>query len=211
MQATLDFPLPLAEKYRPKTLDGFIGLEKQRKILSNFARAPKCGAWLFLGPSGTGKSTAAMALAEEMQAELHCIPSQNCNVQGIDDVCRMCSYVPMFGKTFHMILADEADQMSQAAQIKLLSKLDSTDRLPQTVWVFTANDTERLEKRFLSRCWVLEFSSYGLRSPLAELLAKIWEQETGRPGELNWDRIAKESNTNVRAALSVLEMELLAA
>ena len=156
------------------------------------------------------KEYLAMALAEEMHAELHHIPSQNCNLQTISDVIRMCWYAPMSGSSFHLVLVDEADQMSNAAQLALLSKLDSTDPPPNTIFVFTANDVDRLEKRFLSRTRVLEFSTYGMRSPLAVLLAEVWEKETGKAGELNWERIAKDANGNVREALSVLELELLA-
>src|SRR5690242_14538852 len=208
---SLAFPLPLCEKYRPRTIAEFIGLDKQKKILSAFAKRPTSGAWLFVGPSGVGKSTMALALAEELNGELHKIPSQKCNVQNIEDVVRICWHIPFAAGGFHVVLADEADQMSNAAQLALLSKLDSTDPPPNTIWVFTANDTERLEKRFLSRCKVLEFSSYGMRGAVAEWLAKVWESETGAPGALNWERIAKESENNVRAALSVLELELLAA
>lgn len=212
----LNFPQPLSEKYRPRKLNEFIGLERQRKILSAFSQRPVSCAWLFVGPSGTGKSTAALALAEELAAELHKIPSQSCNLATISDVVRQCWNMPYnwtLGRPaqFHVVLADEADQMSNAAQLALLSKLDSTDAVPNTIWVFTANESERLEKRFLSRCRVLEFSSYGMRSEIAALLARVWESETGKPGELNWERIAKDSGTNVRAALSALELELLAA
>lgn len=73
---------------------------------------------------------------------------------------------------FHVVLADEADQMTNAAQLALLSKLDSTDPAPNTIWIFTANDTQRLERRFLSRCKLLEFSSYGLSSDIAS--TSIW-------------------------------------
>lgn len=215
-QTTLDFPMPLSEKYRPRSIDGFIGLEKQKKILSAFAKRPVSCAWLFLGTSGTGKSTCALALAEELGAELHKIPSQACNVAAISDVVRACWNVPYNWNTgkpagFHVVLADEADQMSNAAQLALLSKLDSTDPAPSTIWIFTANDTDRLEKRFLSRCRVMEFSSYGMRSELAALLADVWLKETGKPGTLDFERIAKDSTNNVRAALSALELELLAA
>jgi len=58
---------------------------------------------------------------------------------------------------------------------------------------------------------VLEFSNYGMRSNLAEHLARVWKAETGQDGTLNWERIAKDSNGNVRDALNVLEVELLAA
>lgn len=210
-QIQFGFPLPLAEKYRPRTIQDFIGLEKQRKVLSAFAKRPVSCAWLLHGGSGLGKTSMALALFEEMQAEVHMVPSQKCNIQAIEDVRRICQYAPMFGKNWHGVLVDEIDSASAAAQLALLSKLDSTDPAPSTVWVFTSNNCERLEKRFLSRCRVMEFSNYGLRSDLAEFLARIWKQETGSDGSLNFERLAKESNSNVREALQALEIELLAA
>ena len=210
-QGALGFPQPLAERYRPKTIDAFIGLEKQKKVLSAFAKRPVSCAWLLLGPSGLGKSTMAMALAEELKADLHLIPSQKCNAETVESIWRMCWNLPLFGPSgWHVIIADEADQMSNAAQLALLSKLDSTNPAPSTIWIFTANDTSRLEKRFLSRCRVLEFSSYGMRAELASMLAQVWQAETGTPGTLDFERVAKDSTNNVRDALQTLEIELLA-
>lgn len=211
VQSSLAFPLPLSEKYRPQRIEDFIGLDKQKKILSAFAKRPCSCAWLFVGPSGTGKSTMAMALCQELAGELHKIPSQRCTVQNIDDTVRSCWYAPMTVGGFHVVLCDEADAMPPTSQLRLLSNLDSTDPAPSTIWIFTANDVERLEKRFLSRCRVLEFSSYGLRTPLAEFLAQVWKSETGQDGALDWERIAKDQQNNVRGALSALELELLAA
>jgi replication-associated recombination protein RarA len=210
-QTSLAFPQPLAERYRPRKVSEFIGLEKQRKVLSAFAKRPCSCAWLFLGPSGLGKSTMALALADEMGADKHLIPSQKCNAEAVEQTYRLCWNIPLFGPSgWHVVLADEADQMSNAAQLALLSKLDSTDPAPQTIWIFTANDTSRLEKRFLSRCRVLEFSSYGMRADLAGLLARIWQAETGEAGTIDFERVAKDSTNNVRDALQTLEIELLA-
>ena len=69
--------------------------------------------------------------------------------------------------------------MTNAAQLALLSKLDSTDPVPYTIWIFTANDTERLERRFLSRCKTLEFSSYGMAAEIVPYLDKVWHAEGG--------------------------------
>ena len=77
-QTDLAFPQSLAEKYRPTRIADFIGLERPKRVLSVFCSRPASGAWLFVGPSGVGKSTMALTLAAELQAELHKIPSQKC-------------------------------------------------------------------------------------------------------------------------------------
>ena len=120
-QAGLAFPTALAEKYRPHALNDFVGLEKPKKILAKFAEAPYPSAWLFLGPSGTGKTSMALAFCETIHGELHHIPSQQCTVENIDSVVRQCHYVPSTGKSFHAVLVDEGDRMSKAAQLALLS------------------------------------------------------------------------------------------
>jgi DNA polymerase III gamma/tau subunit len=210
VQTDLTFPRSLAEKYRPTHIADFIGLDRPKKVLAAFAKRPASGAWLFVGPSGVGKSTMALALAADLQAELHKIPSQKCNAQSIEDTVRCCWYAPLMQGGFHVVLADEADQMTSAAQLALLSKLDSTDPAPNTIWIFTANGTERLERRFQSRCKVLEFSSYGLAGEIATYLDTIWHAEGGNGNAPDLERMAKDSRNNVRDCLMRLEVELMA-
>src|SRR5205085_12679512 len=112
MQSDLLFPQSLAEKYRPVRIADFIGLDRPKKVLSAFSKRPTSGAWLFVGPSGVGKSTMALALPGEIRAELHKIPSQKCNAQTIEDTVRQCWYAPVTPGGFHVVLADEADQMT---------------------------------------------------------------------------------------------------
>jgi len=210
-QAGFNFPQPLSEKYRPRAIAEFAGLEKPKKICSKLAANPFDSAWIFYGPSGTGKTTLAMALAMAIPAEIHHIPSQDCNLEKIERVRRTCQYVPMEGCKYHLVLVDEADQMTPAAQLALLSKLDSTDAAPFTIWIFTCNDTTRLQDRFMSRCRMIEFSSYGISKEVTALLEKIWIAETGGAGDRpNFARICKEANNNVRAALMTLETEIMA-
>jgi DNA polymerase III gamma/tau subunit len=157
---TFAFPQSLSEKYRPKSIGEFVGLEKP--------------------------------------------------TQAIDDVCRMCNYVPLSGR-FHVVIVDEADKMTSAAQLALLSKLDATDQAPNTIWIFTCNSTDGLEPRFLSRCRVIEFSSYGMAADIAGYLDKVWHSEGGSGHTPDLSRLAKESRNNVRDALMKLEIELMAA
>ena|SRR5215472_4852488 len=210
-QTTFDYPQALTEKYRPITLDGFVGLDKPKKILNRLIEKPFPSAWLFIGPSGTGKTTMALALAAAIPAELHHIPSQECNLENIERVRNTCQYVPMLGKKFHLVLIDEADRMTDAAQISLLSKLDSTNFPPNTIFIFTSNGNDRLEARFLSRLRTIEFSSYGIAKDAAQLLETIWNKETSPDAEKpNFGRIVKEANNNVRESLMKLETEIMA-
>ncbi|MGC1493736.1 MAG: AAA family ATPase, partial [Candidatus Acidiferrum sp.] len=90
-QAELTFAASLSEKYRPHRMSDFVGLEKPKKVLAKFADAPfPNAAFLFVGPSGTGKTSMALALCEAIRGELHHIPSQSCNVGTIEDVVRQC-------------------------------------------------------------------------------------------------------------------------
>jgi putative ATPase len=217
LQAGFEFPVSLTEKYRPRALDHFVGLDKVKKIAANLIANPRASAWLFLGPSGTGKTSMALAMAELMPAELHLIPSQECNLANIERVRQICQYVPRNlddGRPcrWHLVLADEIDQLTPAAQISLLSKLDSTNFFPNTVFVGTCNATDRLEPRFLSRFHVVEFSSYGIAGQVAELLAKVWAENVAPDAPApNFARIVKDSSNNVREALMRLEVEIMAA
>ena len=102
-QCAFDFPLPLAEKYRPRQISDFVGLDKPKKILSKLAANPFPSAWLFVGPSGTGKTTIALALAEAIPAEVHHITSQNCTLENVERVRRSCQYLPLAGYKFHLV------------------------------------------------------------------------------------------------------------
>ncbi len=212
-QAGLSFPASLSEKYRPRDLANFVGLEKPKKILAKFAQSPfPNAAFLFVGPSGTGKTSMALALCEAIRGELHHIPSQSCNVATVEDTVRQCHYVPRNGqKALHVVLVDEADQMSKAAQLSFLSKLDGTAFPPSTVFIFTCNSTDALEDRFLSRCMTLQFSSHGMAKEAAGLLERIWIAEVGETADKpNFLRMAQDSRNNVRDAVNSLQVELLA-
>jgi putative ATPase len=202
-------PVSLTEKYRPATLSEFCGIAKPKEILQRLAERPYSSSWIFRGESGTGKTTAAMALADAIPAQLQHVASQRCNVAEIERVWSNCFYHPEAGKRFWLNLVDEADQMSPAAQNALLSKLDGTEPTPDTIWIFTCNDSSRFEPRFLSRSRVLEFSNYGIQKDAVELLTTVWNQEAPGKTPPNLARIIKEANGNCRATLMALELELM--
>src|SRR5258708_12747752 len=144
-QAGLAFPACRAEKYRSHSFSEFVGLDKPKRILAKFADAPYSSAWLFVGPSGTGKTSMALALCEAIRGELHHVPSQQCNVDALENVIRLCHYVPSAGKSFHVVLIDEGDRMSKPAQLHLLSKLDPPPFPPIPIFIFPCTPSEGLK------------------------------------------------------------------
>jgi replication-associated recombination protein RarA len=183
-----------------------VGLEKQKKILQKLAANPRPCALLLQGASGTGKTSIAYAFAAEIHSEVHHIGSQECKVERLQELIRVCQYVPLSGG-YHVIIVDEADVMSDAAQKYLLSKLDASESVPNTIWIFTCNEIERLEERFLSRCIKLpDFNSYGSGDAIAGLLARVWQAEAGTADAPNFRKLVCG---NVRESLMRLEAELL--
>lgn len=201
--------MPLTDRYRPVALRDFAGLAVPRKVLSAFARAPYSAAWMFLGPSGTGKTTMALALGEQIGAQVHHVASRACDLEAIDRLAQDCLYYPLDGAKWHLVIVDEADQMTRAAQNALLSKLDSTAGLPNTIWIFTANDIKGLEERFLSRTRLLYFETVAPADGVA-YLAHVWHQEGGNGNGPDIGMLLERAQGNLRTALMDLEIELLA-
>lgn len=210
----LNFPESLADKYRPRRLQDFIGIPKPLAIMKALAKRPYSSAWFSLGASGVGKSSLANALALEIVGEdttfnLHRIPSQACTVEEVVRVCEFCNYIPLNGQ-FHVVIVDEADRMSTAAQIAFLSILDNIP--PKTIILFTANSARGLEDRFLSRCRVLIFETESLAKELPIYLGRVYKKETRHSLPLAMcEKIAADSNYNVRDALMNLEIEIILA
>lgn len=203
----LAFPEPLCEKYRPTRIADFAGLAETKKTLLGFVANPRAIGLLFCGPAGTGKTSMAIALAREVQGFLHHVPAGQCTVEAIRELAFSCHYYPPAGFKRHVIVIDEADQMSAAAHLACLSYLDGTSTIPDCVWIFTCNATDRLQDRFLSRCRNLPFSTYGIQADAAKLLETVWQRETDAPAP-NFARIIKEQNGDIRAALSILDSKL---
>jgi replication-associated recombination protein RarA len=194
-------------------LQDFIGLAKVKATLQPFIKAPFVSRWLFIGPSGVGKTILAQAVAREINAQLHEVPSAECDLERVLHETHMCRYGAFNfdnGKTclWHIVAIHEAHKITGAAQLALLSKMDSTAAPPQTIFIFTSNSKANLEVQFLSRCNILEFTSDSMEDELAQYLDKIYKLEGGKH-PLDFDAIAKASQFNVRDALNRLQIELL--
>jgi replication-associated recombination protein RarA len=199
---------PLVEKYRPRRIQDFAGLSGPRAIFRRFAESPFSSAWLSVGPAGIGKTTMAYALAENVGGQIYHIPARACDLETVRDTVRQCHYLPMFGN-WNWVIVDEADQMTAAAQLTFLSILDSTEMPPNTIFLFTCNETKKLEPRFLTRTRVVRFDLEKETAAAVDYLTTIWRAEVGSAPAPDLATMFVESEYNLRDCLMKLEVEIM--
>jgi replication-associated recombination protein RarA len=179
---------PLTEKYRPTSLDAIWGQDTVVKVLRKFAAAPHPTAFIFEGETGTGKTSAALALAAALGCDLsqkefggvQSIASGEQTADAVRDAYRQMYNIPWHGSGWKVVIVNEADRMARPAETVWLDVLEG---LPgKTVVIFTTNEADRLSQRFLDRCTRLTFESDAekLRASATALAAAVWKAETGK-------------------------------
>ena len=198
----------LTEKYRPVSLDTIWGQDAVVKVLRKFAAAPYPTAFIFEGETGTGKTSAALALASAIgcdltQKEFGGVQTIASGEQSADAVRE--AYRQMFNCTWHgsgwkVVIVNEADRMARPAETIWLDVLEAIPA--KTVIIFTTNESQRLSQRFLDRCARLAFQSDAatVEPALRELLDEMWRAETGdnRAPKDVIDRLVRETTQDGR-------------
>lgn len=179
------------EKYRPKRIADLRGQDHVAAALSEFVADPSPVAFLFSGDTGTGKTSAALALAIDLGCDvspnmhgcggLHEIASGEQTADSIRAMLKMLWNIPMYGSGWKVLIVNECDQMHPQAQVIWLDALEHLPR--KTVIVFTTNEPDKLSTRFQDRCQCLQFeSSYAnLKDAAQRVVSDIWRAETGEP------------------------------
>lgn len=220
-EAALQGPGALAEKYRPRSLRSIFGQPEVVRRLRRFAEAPYPVAFLFAGETGTGKTSAALALARELGCDLdqkelggvQVLASGEQTAEAVRECCARMWLQPMGGSGWKVFVINEADRMHVQAETIWLDRLE--DIPVRTVVVFTTNHAEKLSQRFRDRCDFLAFDSDArrIRESTRLLLARIWKAETRKqPARKRIDRIVSDATVagrlSFRRAIQMLQGHL---
>lgn len=219
--------LSLYRRHRPTTFSDMTGQEHITRTLSNaLIRDNLAHAYLFCGPRGTGKTTAAKILARAMNCESYptaepcgkCIPCVNigngvsidvvemdaASNRGIDEIrdLREKTRYASSESRFRVYIIDEAHMLTAEACNAFLKTLEEPPR--NVVFILATTDPSRLPSTIVSRCQRFDFHLLSV-SQIFHCLDQIMKQENREAEPEAVQLIARLADGSLRDALGILE------
>ena len=138
------------EKYRPDTLEGYVGNEHILEKVKIYIQNEDVPHLLLYGQAGTGKTTLAKIITNQIDCDLMYINASDENsVDGVRDKIRGFASSKGF-KKWKVIILDEADYLSHNAQAALRNLMETFSA--STRFILTCNFVEKIADPIQSRC-----------------------------------------------------------
>jgi putative ATPase len=167
---------PLAERMRPSTLDDLIGQEHltgAKGILRRAVEAQRVPSMILWGPPGTGKTTLANIIANQVKLPFFTLSAIS---SGVKDVRDVISKVRPGSKS--ILFIDEIHRFNKAQQDALLGAVEKG--IITLIGATTENPSFEVNAALISRCQV-----YTLNALTKEHLLSIVEHALSHDYELN--------------------------
>lgn len=224
--------LVTARKYRPQTFGELVAQEHVSETLKNAIRLDRLAhAYLFSGPRGVGKTTAARILAkaincttpfEEREDDVEpCRRCESCRTleegrslniieidaasnNRVDDIreLRDTVRVPPQGGRKKVYIIDEVHMLSASAFNALLKTLEEPP--PHVLFIFATTEPHKVLPTILSRCQRFDFRRIAVPE-IVDRLNVICTEEDISADEASLMLIARKGDGALRDALSVFD------
>jgi DNA polymerase III delta prime subunit len=138
------------EKYRPSKLDTYIGNEHLKSKVSMYLESGDLPHLLLYGRAGTGKTTLAKLLVNNIECD--CLYINASDENNVDTVrTKVKSFASTLGfKDMKVIILDECDYITPNAQAALRNLMETFSK--HCRFILTCNFVERIIDPIQSRC-----------------------------------------------------------
>ena len=197
------------EKYRPKTVDGYVFRdEAQKNQVKNWIKEKTIPHLLFSGNAGIGKTTLAKLLFNELEVSEYDILEINASrTNSVDDVRdRIVNFVQMipFGD-FKVVLLDEADYLSPNAQAALRGVMEEYHTTSR--FILTCNYPNRIIPAIHSRCQGFHIAKID-QTEFTARVAEILIKEEVQPDLDILDTYVKATYPDLRKCINMVQMNV---
>lgn len=213
--------MQLALKYRPQTWAEVVGQDKAVARLTSLAARGALGgrAYWITGGSGTGKTTIAQLIAQEL-ADPSCVEELDAGTltpSGVDDAERTSSYLGL-GRGGRVWIVNEAHGLSKRVVRQLLVWLDRIK--PHVTVIFTTTNegaaalfegTEDADP-LVSRCLPVPLARRDLAKAFAAKAREVAQAEglDGGKSDAQWLRLVQDCGNNLRRVLQEVDAGAMA-
>lgn len=217
-----------ARKYRPATFETIVGQQHITSTLKNAIQNSQLAqAFLFCGPRGVGKTTAARILAKTINCQNltegveacgtcnSCLASQNGNsfnvheldaasnnsVEDIRSLIEQVRIPPQAGR-YKVYIIDEVHMLSTQAFNAFLKTLEEPPAYAK--FILATTEKHKILPTILSRCQIFDFNRIRVED-IADHLQHIAEREGVNYDQDGLHLIAQKSDGGLRDALSMFD------
>ena len=198
------------EKYRPSSLKEMLGQEAILPLLRSYAEKRSMPHLMFAGPPGSGKTTAALALARDLFGADWRSSFMELNAsdeRGIDTVRttikQYARTAPIGDVGFKILFLDEADNLTSEAQAslrRLMERYSGSCR-----FILSCNYSSRIIDPIQSRCAVFRFRAYSPEAVRTQV-KRIAAAEGKKVSPEALETILTASGGDMRRATNLLQL-----
>ncbi len=217
--------------WRPKQLSDVVGQEHITKTIKNaLIQAKFSHAYLFTGPRGTGKTSAAKIIAKAVNCEKAPVtePCNECQVchgisdgsivdvieidaasnNGVDeirDIRDKVKFAPSSGVRFKVYIIDEVHMLSTGAFNALLKTLEEPPK--HVIFILATTEPHKIPLTIISRCQRFDFKRITSQAMISRMQFILNHYDT-KVKEDALAMIARVSEGGMRDALSLLDQAI---
>lgn len=193
------------EKYRPDTLEGYIGNDDFKSSLQQWIDSNDIPHLLLCGGAGTGKTTAAKLIVNNINCDsLYINCSDENGIDTIRDKVKSFASAASF-KPQKVVVMDEADFLTINAQAALRNVIETFSL--NTRFIFTCNYIERVIDPIQSRTVIFELTPPSMKDVAVKCI-QILDAEEVAYSKPDVAGIVKQTYPDIRKSLNLLQSSI---